>query len=105
MNGYVNPDREVVAAPEGASRVPSPPTSSGPLVPTTASLLRAAFPGRGRPKVAGREFDVHPDTVRHWAAGRFVPSADRLLALAARCRPLRRELLRVLQELEEADGG
>lgn len=70
-----------------------------------AGLLRAVFPAAGRAKVAGRELGVHPDTARHWASGRVVPGADRLLALAARSRPLRLALLRVLHELEEASGG
>ena len=97
MNGCVNPDRVLQTyARDGTG-----------FRPTVSSLLRAAFPGRGRAKVAGREFGLHPDTVRHWASGRVVPGADRLLALAARSRPLRLVLLRALQEMEieEASDG
>lgn len=67
-------------------------------------LMRATWP-RHAAKHAARAADCPVATAKAWVQGRFTPSADTLLRMAARNDKLRAELLRRLGEHGYAENA
>lgn len=79
-------------------------SATAPMGHGMPALIREAYP-RHAAKSAARAARVPHETARNWVRGRAAPSAETLLAWAARCDAMAAALERRMNEIRAARRG